>query len=77
VLSQLNPPVAERDYNDDLDRWLLAYLGIAEGEVMTFRKYLVVVRGHLGRIEKVCTHLGEDEEDRIKRIRRGLERLAP
>lgn len=76
VLSQLDPPISKQEYNDDLDRRVLAYLGMTEGSVLTFREFLQVVREHLAGIEWVCTHPKEDPAERLARLTRGLEKLG-
>jgi hypothetical protein len=76
VLSQLDPPIAKQDYNDDLDRRVLAYLGMGEGSVLTFGEFLKVVREHLGGIEEVCTHPKEEPAERLARLTHGLEKLG-
>jgi len=76
VLSQLDPPVSKQDYNDDLDRRLLAYLEMEEGQVMTFRRYLGVIRSHLDGIEQLCAHPGEDPVARLAKLTRGLDKLG-
>jgi len=76
VLSRLDPPILKQDYNDDLDRRVLEYLGMTEGQVMTFAEYLQVVREHLDGIEGVCTHPGEDAAKRLANLAAGLEKLG-
>ncbi len=68
-------PTMKQDYNDDLDRRLFAYLEMTEGDVITFREYLRVVREHLEGIEAVCTHPHEDAARRLENLTAGLERL--
>ncbi len=81
VLSQLDPPGdrkrshSKQDYNDDLDRRLLAFLGMDEGQAMPFREYLHIIREHLEGIEAVCTHPGEDPSRRRANLMRGLAKL--
>ena len=75
VLSQLAPPVSKQDYNDGLDRQLFAYFGMTDGQVMTFREYLGIVRAHIDGIEHVCTHPKEDPTKRRANLIRGLEKL--
>ena len=82
VLSQLDPPGdrkrshSKQDYNDDLDRRLLEFLGMHEGQVMSFREYLRVIREHLAGIEAVCTHPGEDPARRLAKLTGGLENFG-
>ena len=76
VLSQLDPPIAKQDYNDDLDRRVLAHLGVAEGSVLLFHEFLEVVREHLAGIEQVCTHPKGDPAERLSRLTSGLTKLS-
>ncbi len=74
VLRQLDPPISKQEYNDDLDRRLLEFLGMREGQVMSFRKFLGVIREHLAGIEAICAHPGEDPAQRLAKLTRGLEK---
>jgi hypothetical protein len=76
VLSQLDPPISKQKYNDDLDKRLLDYLGLATSSVMTVRKYLEIVAKNLPGVEKICTHPGEDQEARLCGLQHGLARLG-
>ena len=76
VLSQLSPPISKQQYNDDLDRRLLAYLGLEAGATMTLRRYLEIVKGKVPGIETVCTHPGRDAAKRLAGLTRGLEKLG-
>ena len=76
VLSQLDPPPSKQEYNDDLDRRLLAYLGMADGETMAFGEFLRLVRERLDGIEFVCTHPGKDAGERRQNLERGLGKLG-
>ena len=76
VLSQLDPPIAKQDYNDDLDRRVLVHLGMAEGSALTFAGFLEVVREHLAGIEQVCTHPREVPSERLSRLTSGLRKLS-
>ena len=75
LLTHRSPPLPKLEYNDDLDRRLLAFLGLTEGDVLTFGQYLAVVRAHLDGIETVCTHPGEDPARRLANLTAGLRRL--
>lgn len=76
VLSQLDPPISKQEYNDDLDRRLLPYLGLSTGQVMTVRQYLSVVNAHVPGLEALCTHPGEDRNQRLSGLVRGLRKLG-
>lgn len=72
VLSRLDPPISKQDYNDDLDRRLLEFLGISEGQTMPFREYLAIIREKFEGIEEICAHPGEEPSGRRERLDRGL-----
>jgi hypothetical protein len=76
VLHQLDPPISKQRYNDDLDARLFGYLGLMSSRVITIRKYLEIVAKHLPGIEKICTHPGEDQADRLAGLQQGLTRLG-
>jgi len=76
VLSQLDPPLSKQDYNDDLDRRVLRHLGMDEGEELTSRKFVAIVREHLPGIAEVCAHPNEDSAERLARLTAGLSALS-
>jgi len=76
VLSQLSPSPSKQDYNDNLDRRVLACLGMKAGEVMTVREYFVKVNRVVPGIEQICTHPKEDQQQRLAGLIRGLQRLG-
>ena len=76
VLSQLDPPISKQEYNDDLDRRLLDYLGLTRGATMTVREYLETVARHLPGVERICTHPGEDRNARLEGLQLGLAKLG-
>ena len=76
VLHQLNPPISKQTYNDDLDRRLLAYLGLTACTVMTVREYLTIINDHVPGIEQLCTHPKEDRQARVDGLTRGLQKLG-
>jgi len=76
VLHQLDPPISKQIYNDDLDRRLLAYLGLTAGTVMTIREYLTIVSDYVPGIEQLCTHPKEDRQARLQGLIGGLEKLG-
>jgi hypothetical protein len=76
VLSQLDPPVSKQDYNDDLDRRVIAHLGIREGDVMTVRQFLAIVRQRLAGLSEVCTHPKGSAEKRAAELEAGLRKLS-
>lgn len=76
LVGSLDPPVSKQEYNDALDERLLAFLGMSEGQTMTFREYLRVLRAHLEGLAQVCAHPGETPEARHQRLVAGLEKLG-
>jgi len=76
VLSQLAEPVSKQTYNDELDSRLFPYLGIEPGTRLTVRQFLERLDQHLPGIERICTHPGEKQADRLHGLRRGLQRLG-
>lgn len=76
IVSSLDPPVSKQEYNDALDRRLLDFLGMTEGQTMTFREYLGVLRTHLEGLAPICAHPGETPEARHRRLVAGLEKLG-
>lgn len=75
VLHQLNPPISKQEYNDALDRRLFEFLHLPSTP-MTLREYLQIVQRHLPGIEAICTHPGEDREQRLKGLQLGLAKLG-
>ncbi|MEN6545460.1 MAG: DUF1284 domain-containing protein [Armatimonadia bacterium] len=71
-----DPPVSKHEYNDDLDQRVLRFLGMQEGEVMTFRQYTQVLRGHLDGLAELCSHPGEEPQEKHQKLAQGLEKLG-
>lgn len=76
VLGQLDPPLSKHDYNDALDEKLLAFLGLAEGQVLSFGEYLAVLRAHLAGLAELCAHPGENAAEKSVRLEHGLAKLG-
>jgi len=76
IVSSLDPPASKQDYNDALDQRLLDFLGMSEGQTMTFREYLAVLRAHLDGLERICAHPAEAPEARRERLIAGLAQLG-
>jgi hypothetical protein len=76
MVSSLVPPVSKQDYNDDLDRRVLAHLGLAAGQVLTVRAFAAQVLDHLQDLEQVCSHPGEDPAARLDHLRHGLQKMG-
>jgi hypothetical protein len=76
VVGGFDPPVSKHDYNDALDARLLEFLGMEEGQVMSFAEYLTVLRGHLEGLAELCHWPGEEASARREKLERGLEKLG-
>jgi hypothetical protein len=71
----LHPPSAiasKQAYNDALDRRLWGYLGLAASQRMSVREFLLRVDRSLPGLEEICTHPGEDQDDRRIGLQKGL-----
>lgn len=76
VISYLDPPVQKHDYNDALDERLLEFLGMEEGQTMSFREYLGVLRTRLEGLAELCATPVEDVRERRRNLERGLDLLG-
>jgi hypothetical protein len=76
VLNDLDPPRSKQEYNDALDRRVLAHLHLREGEPLTVREFLQVVCRHFAGLPKVCTHPGSRVAERETHLWAGLQRLG-
>lgn len=76
ALSQLDPPISKLAYNDDLDRRVLAHLGMREGEVMRVRGFLTRVTERFEGLPEICTHPKQQLEYRATNLRVGLDKLG-
>ncbi len=76
VIRSIEPPVSKHDYNDALDLRLLAFLGISEGDAMTFTRYLALLREHLSGLAELCAWPGEAPDERHRKLTTGLDKLG-
>jgi hypothetical protein len=76
VLGQLPEKPSKQEYNDNLDRRVLAYLKLRAGASMTVREYFLLVNERVPGIEKICTHPKEDERQRLAGLVNGLKKLG-
>jgi len=76
ILTDHDPPQAMDEYNDPLDRRILAYLGLHEGDVMTVREFLELVSKHVPGIETVCHRPTETAQWRRDALAAGLVTLG-
>ncbi|HQK95598.1 MAG TPA: DUF1284 domain-containing protein [Armatimonadota bacterium] len=71
----LGPTASKQEYNDALDERLMQFLGITEGQTMTFREYISVLRDHWDGLVEQCAHPGESPAERAVMLERGLAKL--
>lgn len=76
MVGSLDPPVSKQDYNDALDRRLLEFFGLREGDRMSFGEYLAVIRAHFEGLPEICAHPKESAEDRGRKLDAGLSKLG-
>ncbi len=72
ILEHHDPPQAMDDYNDPLDRRILAALDLAAGAVMPIREFLEMLDERMPGFESVCTHPGQTQATRREGIINGL-----
>jgi hypothetical protein len=76
VLIQLSPPLSKQEYNDKLDRRLLAYLDKGAGAIMTLHAFFERLNSRVPGIENLCTHPKEDQQRRLAGTVMGLQMLG-
>lgn len=76
VVHGVEPPESKQEYNDRLDRAVMAHLGLREGQTLTVRVYLQHVSDHLYDLERICSHPGEDPRERQRRLLAGLRKCG-
>jgi len=76
ILDRHVPPEPIDEYNDPLDRRILARLGLDEGAELTIGEFLRQVAADLDAVAAVCTHPTEVTAERLAGLRRGLRRLG-
>ena len=72
LVRAFDPPVSKHDYNDALDRRLMAFLGMVEGQVMSFRDYVALLRSHIEGLSELCAWPGEPPAERRRKLEAGL-----
>ena len=75
VLSQLEEPVPKQVYNDALDKRLLGFFGLEEGNIVSLTDFLRLIENRFEEILPVCLHPKEDMAGRREGLRKGLDRL--
>jgi hypothetical protein len=76
TIPAFDPPASKQEYNDALDRQVLAHLGLHEGQVLTVRRFAETVLERLTGLEQVCSHPGEQPVARLRHLRHGLQKLG-
>jgi len=76
TVGSLTPPVSKQEYNDGVDRRVLAHLGLTEGEVLTIAAFAERTLERLEGLEQVCSHPGEEPTARLRHLRQGLQKMG-
>ena len=74
-LSQLEEPVSKQEYNDTLDRRLLAFFGYREGDRVTLDDFLDRISERFEELLPLCVHPKEDLTARREGLLRGVKAL--
>ena len=72
ILTHYGRPLPMDDYNDPLDRRVLDYLGMADGDRMTVREFLELVNRNTPGVELVSHRTNETDESRRDGYVKGL-----
>jgi hypothetical protein len=72
VLPQLDYRVAKQEYNDKLDRRLLAYLGLKENSVIPLKDFIALCDQDPDKLAVLSTHPKEDKNSRKAGLEKGL-----
>ncbi len=76
VLTDREPPLVFKVYNDALDRQLLDYLGLTPGQSMSVREFCERVAAHTPGIGEECAHPHQDPAEKLASILKGLTRFG-
>lgn len=72
----VDPPQSKQEYNEALDKRLLAHLELQEGDILTVQAFCERVKEHLNDIAKICAHPREDPQARLSHLYVGLQKLG-
>ena len=70
------PPLSKQEYNDDLDRRLLAHLHVNDGVCMTVREFLRLVKADVPGAVAVFTRDEQMRRSRLHGLTEGLRKLG-
>ncbi|MBN1790597.1 MAG: DUF1284 domain-containing protein [Bacteroidales bacterium] len=72
ILPQLEYRVLKQEYNDDLDRRVMEYLGLKENATVSLAAFLDMIEKNMAGLVTVCTHPKEDESSRRFGLEKGI-----
>lgn len=75
ILPQLKERTLKQEYNDNLDRRILAYLQLPEQTTMQVDEFIRFIEPHLDQLVEICTHPCEDKNNRLTGMIQGITRL--
>jgi len=75
LLPQLEYPLRKQQYNDELDRQVLAFLNLEDGVVMRLADFLDLMEDQLEGLTAICTHPKENMESRKTGMINGVDLL--
>jgi hypothetical protein len=75
ILPQLEYALGKQQYNDELDRQVLAFLNLEDGAVIRLADFLDLMEDQLEGITAICTHPGENMENRKTGMINGVDLL--
>jgi hypothetical protein len=76
VLTDREPPLVFKVYNNALDRRLLAFLGLTAGQSLSVRGFCEHVAAHSAGVGSACAHPRQDPATKLAEIRNGLTRFG-
>ena len=76
VLTDREPPLVFKVYNDALDRRLLDYLGLVPGQSASVREFCERVAAHSPGIGEECAHPHQESAEKLANIHKGLTRFG-
>jgi len=76
VLTDQDPPLVFKVYNDALDRQLLDYLGLAHGQTLSVREFCQLIVAHSPGIGEECAHAAQNPAEKLANIHKSLPRFG-
>ncbi len=72
ILPQLKERTLKQEYNDDLDRRILAFLELSEQTSMQVDAFIRLIEPQLDKLTAICTHPCEDMNNRRNGLLKGI-----